>query len=594
MRLIIKQYLASLKEREELDAILPDLLSAAGLTVISTPSRGTKQDGVDVAAVGSIENDRKSLYLFSIKSGDLNRTDWNSSGEQALRPSLDEIKDVYINTKIPNEYAKLPIKICLCFGGNIKEQILSSVTGYIDNNSTDKISYQIWNGDKLADLIITYLLREDLILAEYRGHLRKSLALLEEPSSSYLHFYRLCRVIVSSKNKSDVVIKIRQICLCNWILFSWCRNDGNIEAAYMASELSLLLAWDLRKTYVNKNSKSKNVHNAFMQIINLHLSISKEYLIEKIHPLKSIQNGISASIYPNCPYAKNAKLFDIISRLATYGVWLSWIISYNEEISSHSYDLSKSMINDIYDAITDIIRNNSTLLSPFNDDNAIDIAICLYFLSLNEQCDKFIIDWLSQMLMKIKFAFNSNDYYPITLTKIRAFSSKNKNCDLYQSIPSSILYPILYIYISIFDLKDSLKTLSEIKSTFLPKTNFQIWFPNKKSELDFYKNDSPHGLVFPSLDICKDDCVFFKIILDEANKKDSFHDLSAIEQNIYPLIFLACRHYRIPLPINFIIENFEEKITYLSERKSATVINVDKNSHEFELNTITQSIMHMP
>ena len=55
MKLILKEYLANLRERDELDAILPDLLSELGFTVLSTPARGTKQHGVDVAAVGALE-----------------------------------------------------------------------------------------------------------------------------------------------------------------------------------------------------------------------------------------------------------------------------------------------------------------------------------------------------------------------------------------------------------------------------------------------------------------------------------------------------------------------------------------------------------
>ena len=50
MKLILKQYLSSLKERGELDAILPDLLSQLGLNVFSRPGRGTRQDGVDVGS----------------------------------------------------------------------------------------------------------------------------------------------------------------------------------------------------------------------------------------------------------------------------------------------------------------------------------------------------------------------------------------------------------------------------------------------------------------------------------------------------------------------------------------------------------------
>ncbi len=71
MKLILKEYLSSLKERDELDAILPDLLSTLGLSVFSKPGKGTRQYGVDVAAYGSLNGGDETVYLFSIKAGDI-------------------------------------------------------------------------------------------------------------------------------------------------------------------------------------------------------------------------------------------------------------------------------------------------------------------------------------------------------------------------------------------------------------------------------------------------------------------------------------------------------------------------------------------
>ncbi|MEI8704845.1 hypothetical protein [Pseudoalteromonas sp. B62] len=59
MKLIIREYLANLKERKELDALLPDLLSQMGLDVFSKPDVGGRQYGVDVAAFGSIDGKEK-------------------------------------------------------------------------------------------------------------------------------------------------------------------------------------------------------------------------------------------------------------------------------------------------------------------------------------------------------------------------------------------------------------------------------------------------------------------------------------------------------------------------------------------------------
>jgi len=128
MKLIIKEYLASLKERDELDVILPDLLSQMGLHVFSKPSIGTRQYGVDIAAYGSIDKGPETVYLFSVKGGDLGRTDWNSGSVQDLQPSLDDILTVYIPTHLPVEYKDKPIKVCICIGGTVKEEVRLSLT----------------------------------------------------------------------------------------------------------------------------------------------------------------------------------------------------------------------------------------------------------------------------------------------------------------------------------------------------------------------------------------------------------------------------------------------------------------------------------
>ena len=77
MKLILKQYLASLKERSELDAVLPDLLSNMGMNVFISPTRGVKEYGVDVAAVGRMNGEEEKVFLFSVKSGNLTRETWN-------------------------------------------------------------------------------------------------------------------------------------------------------------------------------------------------------------------------------------------------------------------------------------------------------------------------------------------------------------------------------------------------------------------------------------------------------------------------------------------------------------------------------------
>ncbi len=101
MNPIVREFFRGLKERDELDVILPEMLTAMGFEVLSRPMVGTRQYGADIAAVGDDTDGVRKLFLFSVKRGDLNRTEWNGASDQALRPSLDEIKDAYLNGVAP-------------------------------------------------------------------------------------------------------------------------------------------------------------------------------------------------------------------------------------------------------------------------------------------------------------------------------------------------------------------------------------------------------------------------------------------------------------------------------------------------------------
>ncbi len=64
---IVREFFRGLKERHELDSIIPELLTAIGFEVISRPMIGPRQYGADVAAIGIDEDGVRKLFLFVIK-----------------------------------------------------------------------------------------------------------------------------------------------------------------------------------------------------------------------------------------------------------------------------------------------------------------------------------------------------------------------------------------------------------------------------------------------------------------------------------------------------------------------------------------------
>ena len=76
IQLVLAHYLGGLRERNELDVLLPELLKAIGHSVLSRPQIGVPQAGVDVVSTKENENGAVEVFLFVIKFGDVGRGDF--------------------------------------------------------------------------------------------------------------------------------------------------------------------------------------------------------------------------------------------------------------------------------------------------------------------------------------------------------------------------------------------------------------------------------------------------------------------------------------------------------------------------------------
>jgi len=559
MKLIIKQYIASLKERGELDALLPDLLSQMGLNVISKPGRGTRQDGVDVAAVGSLDGGQEKVYLFSVKAGDLSRSAWDGSSMQSLRPSLNEIRDSYIPTRLPKEHKDKDIVICLCFGGDIQEQVRTSVEGYIEQNTTDRVVYEEWNGDRLAELIQTYFLREDLLPENSRPLLRKALALLDEPEASFKYFAQLVYSLHEAVDSNPLIAltSLRQMSICLWILFAWARDNDNLESPYLSSERTLLLAWGLAKKYLDKKNKyAREVHVAFQSVLGAYFQIADEYINYKIMPHVTVLDGLSSAVRSSSSIDVNLKLFDVLGRLAMYGLWATWSEAMAEDGANK--DNSAQMSSRVSDAIKLLISNNPILFLPLKDGQAIDVFLALILLAVNGNNERNMRFWLSEIVDRARFAYEGGGPYPYTVREYIDLLDHPHKGDLEyrkEVTEGSILYPVIAMWAAVLDDKQIYAKVAEFKSVCLQHCNFQLWFPDDVTEDNFYTNKDLHGVAFSNVPVELVQDEYLKVLRDECNQSQHFEQLSSQLNGMWPLTLLACRHYRIPVPVHFALGN---------------------------------------
>lgn len=565
MKLIIKEYLASLKERGELDALLPDLLSQMGLNVISRPGIGPRQYGVDIAAVGKLDNEPEKVYLFSVKAGDLGRQDWNSGSLQDLQPSLDEILTVYIPTHLPSEHRNKPIEICICTGGEVKEAVRLNITQYIKAHKTDTINFVEWMGDHLATMIEKHFLQEDLLPKDMRPSLRKALALIDEPQASFSHFSKMVRNLSSedlTKDSKQRLTSMRQMHICLWILFAWAREAGNMESAYLSAELTLLHAWELNKKYFKKRSKiAKALRLTFSAIINTYSIISSQYLLKNILPHTNKLHGLSTAIHPSDKLDVNLRMFDVLGRLALAGIWSHFgFDSYrdNTEIQDQYY----REINLLSNSLKQLIVNNPTLFLPIKDEQVIDISLALLFLSFRDGNEKDMIGWLTEIIDRAIYSYDSHGSYPcIHSSYIDLLDHPKSGDEEYrkEATAASVLYPTIALWAAFLKDNELLKKVQIVKENKLAHCNFQFWYIGELTEVHLYKNTAIHGATLSHVPIDQTATDFLKVVWDECDHSDTFNKLSCAKNGLWPLILVACRHYRLPVPIDFTLGYREQK-----------------------------------
>ena len=219
-----------------------------------------------------------------------------------------------------------------------------------------------------------------------------------------------------SKRNKDKLRAIRQIIICLWILYAWAREEENLESAYLSSEISLLYAWDIAKDFLSqKNKISEEIRQSYYVIQKLYFQISDELLDGKIIPHVTKRHVLSNAVRSFSSLDVNLKLFDILGRLAINGIWSYWLLLL---VSKEYLQVSEELharVEEISNSIKYLISKNPILLLPIKDDQVIDISIALLLLMTNPTNNQDIAVWLSEIIRRADFAYQTCSPYPCNL-----------------------------------------------------------------------------------------------------------------------------------------------------------------------------------
>jgi hypothetical protein len=585
MKLLIREYLSMLKERDELDALIPDLLLSMDIEVIRGPQRGASEYGVDVAGVGpDPEDGERKLLLFTIKPGDIDRKSWNAEGKpQAVRPSLDDIRDVYLQQRVSEEHADLPKKIILCYGGEMKRNVEERWAGYVDSNSGDgEVEYGEWGGGRLSVLVEEHMLDESLFPESARKQIRKTISLADENEHPPQHFYNLARETLFERDlptggDTRAVRKrqraLRLLNLSLNIVFHWSREADNLRPALLCAERAVLAVWDWMR--VEDLFDCDETHREFVRVFSTYVSVVEAFTA-KVIPHCQTRDGLSGQGFDRTEYT--IRTFEVIG---IFGVacWahfhlaemLSEVSTVNGDSEDESGQSGSSESSEeeeppspaerfaqegeaVAHVLANLIGNNPSSLTPCYDEHAIDISIGLLAL-VEAGLEGPATEWIERLEGRIPFAYGMlgrhfpiamDSYEDLVAMKVGQAPPKEEIMEM------STLLPVLAHWHAVLDMPGSYQAFAEQVREVFSGTNLQMWYPGESTDEHLYRRNAGRksGVTFSDIELPGDlDSLRSQINRLEEERRE-YEDLSCVEYGWPVLSLIASRHFRTPvLPV---------------------------------------------
>lgn len=377
--IIVREYLASLKEDSELDYLFPILLNIMGFRIIQTAkeSKGQSQYGKDIIAVGKDENGIKHKWYFELKGySDKDITQANYSKADGIRESIIEAKDTFFKDSTIPSFNDLPIKIVVVHNGVLKTNIRDTFEGFISREFKEG-EFERWDIYYLTDIFSKYLFNENLLSDEASNRLfKKTLAFLDSPDNEYLEFKELVTIQFNKVEniKSRAFKKLfATLNLLNSIIFHYSKENNYLVPAKECSKFLILKTWHwiLENNLQNK----KPVVKEYKKLLYGQFKILDKYF-QKTFSIAKIENGL---------YSEYGAFYEKIGYPIRCFEYLDDIIYYcrlrNTVFKSKQINRLKNKQKDL---LIELIDNNSGFNRPLFDNHSIPtIQLFLFFSDKN-------------------------------------------------------------------------------------------------------------------------------------------------------------------------------------------------------------------
>lgn len=465
--LIVKEYLESLTEKNELNYIFPILLEVMGFNILSKPKEftGLSEYGKDIVAVGIDPDDKvKKRFYFELKGGaDRDITRANFYGEDGIQESLAEASYNEFVSAFP-KFHNLPLKIVIVHNGIIKGNIQSTFEGFLTNLQTANptIGFDRWDISRLTTLFSEKLFGPYLLTdARSTKLFNRVLLNLNVTDGISKDYFQLLDILLEEKWRMTKTISRKWVLLFNslkligFIIYTESKEYNNLEIAkrYCTHLTIKFWHWILK----NKLEENKTVTAYFDQVLKQYFQILTEYF-ERTMPIANLKDGLFSEAggrYEQIGYTN--RTLDYIESFTFFSIIVRY---YNKGLDS---SMSQTLVN--------IINQNNVSARPLIDHHSVPIVNTLnLFIEYNNiQSAK---NYLSAVLGAIIHSKEKYDMLPdannsienvirFTVTGIKP---------VYYSDSTSPLLTVLFEYLAILDMEDAYITLRD----FVKKHNIEL------------------------------------------------------------------------------------------------------------------------
>lgn len=530
MRFIIQDYLEHLKEREELDAILPDLLRAMGFQIVKLAFRGEVEHGVDIAALD--DTDEGVLYLIQVKSGDINQRMWDA-GPNSIRATLNNLLDVPFEDLTQPRLQQAKKQVILAHNGILRENVRERFNGYVENTFLPRMPFERWNLDKLAKLFEEHLLNERILPKRYQILLKRTLVFLDVPDYDLDDFKKLLTAILPDvkrlqKKRRQKIFGFIRLVLA--IIHKQCQEMNNLSPALIAYEHALLSIWGwmFAHNFFNKPFQKEFVQKTYPHYLHLLIEWT-----EKIAPALTIQHGLSfGGPFERVEYPM--RTFQTIGNLGLLSIALGGI---------PDPVVAKQILPRVMDFLIATIQNNPSRHRPLCDNHSIDIFLGLWPLLLITNQENFAKWWLEDILKHLAIRKRVFERLPELYNNMDAiieYEATGERPLGYVDSSSTLIY-MLFEFCLLLDAED---LYLEYRPIF-EDVNLQMWYPPEDVENSLYFDEIRGGDTETSIRLPEE----FNEFRSDVEARHSFDKVnySPIKYGIPTLLLLASKYFRTPI-----------------------------------------------